>query len=128
VKKLRKISRRSFLGTVAGGAVGIGAIAVVGTEAAGAATVLDPARSSDRDPSDPPAHNDSDPVNRNRRPCTDNDRGRRADPPGRGRRCRTPQPRTCSDSDTGRSDPARGSNSDTDRGVRDPVGRGRNCR
>ena len=126
MKKLRKISRRSFLGTVAGGAVGIGAIAVVGTEGATAATVLDPARASDSDPSDPARQNDSDPVNRNTRGCTDNDRGRRADPPGRGRRCRV-QRRTCSDSDTGRSDPPRGRNSDTDRGVRDPVGRGRRC-
>ena len=63
--ELRKPSRRSFLRQVAGGAVGVGAMAIIGTEAAGAAatngaTVLDPAR-SDSDPSDP-SRSDSDPV------------------------------------------------------------------
>ena len=151
--ELRKPSRRSFLRQVAGGAVGVGAMAIIGTEAAGAAatngaTVLDPAR-SDSDPSDP-SRSDSDPVGVNTQGCSDSDRGRNADPVGRGRHCgRRPgytgltdsdtgrgrdapgyghgRRRNCTDSDTGRADPARGRNSDNDRGVRDPAGRGRHC-
>ena len=132
--KLRKLSRRSFLTQVAGGAaVGAGALVVLGTEA-GAVVQSDSdtgpradpvgggARVSDSDPRDPA----------NRRACSDSDRGSGSDPVGRGRRCGTTRPtvRTTTDRDSGpRSDPPnRRVCSDSDRGSgSDPVGRGRRC-
>jgi hypothetical protein len=47
MKRLRRLSRRSFLATVSGAAVGGGALLAVGGEAAGAM------QTTDRDPSDP---------------------------------------------------------------------------
>ena len=139
--ELRKASRRSFLKQVAGGAVGVGAMGLVGGEAAVAAatTILDPARTSDSDPSDAAPQNDSDPVGTNTRGgCSDSDRGRNADPINRGRRCRNNNGRRytgVSDSDTGnRADPhgygtgRRRACSDSDRGRNaDQAGRGRRC-
>jgi hypothetical protein len=158
MKGLRKASRRSFLRQVAGGAAGIGAMGLIGGRAAVAAeTILDPARTSDSDTgagSDPASRSDSDPTSAPAG-CSDNDRGSNSDPIGRGRRCRNNNgrtytglsdndrgssadphgygrrrqaPRACSDSDTGRSDPVRSRGSDRDAGIRDPSGRGRNCR
>ena len=148
--KLRKLSRRSFLTQVAGGAAaGAGALIIL-TEQAGALQ-------TDSDPGDRPGQgrtgiNDSDPRDRpgygrgggrgvtdrdpsdpaNRRACSDSDRGNGADPIGRGRRCGGGRPavRTTTDRDSGpRSDPPnRRVCSDSDRGRgADPVGRGRRC-
>ena len=102
----RKMTRRSFLGRVAGGVVGGAALMAVTTTEAQAFQCTD---------------NDlgryADPVGRGRcrrrRPsnsCTDRDTGRYADPVGRGRRCRR---RSCTDNDVGR--------------YSDPIGRGRHC-
>jgi hypothetical protein len=74
-----KLSRRSFLGTVVGGAA-----------VAGAMGQIAPARAETM------------------QPCSDSDSGPRADPANRGRNCRspapTPTPAGCNDSDP--SDPA----------------------
>jgi hypothetical protein len=87
MKNLRKLSRRSFLARVAGGAVAGGAaLTVLGTRAE--------AQITDRDPGDPANRTgltDSDPTDRagnapvRRRACTDNDQGNNSDPAGRGR-------------------------------------------
>ena len=104
MKPTRKLSRRSFLGRVAGGAlVSAAAITVVTDEASAQSGCSDadsgrygdpggngrrcrrPTGCSDRDPSDP--------IGRGRRcggrpaGCTDRDTGRYSDPVGRGRRC-----------------------------------------
>jgi hypothetical protein len=117
MKQLRKISRRSFLGSVAGGAmVGVASFAdIKEAQAAGQSC-------TDSDPSPPRG----DPGGRGRRcrstptptpsptqpssRCSDSDP---TDPVGRGRRCTptpTPPPTGCSDSDP-----------------TDPGGRGRAC-
>jgi len=134
MKPTRKLSRRSFLARVAGGAVAGGAALTVLGETAQAGQ-------TDTDPGDPVGggrtgvtDNDSgsnadragygrgrrrsgitdgdpgDPVGngRGRSGITDNDRGSHADPAGNGR-----GRRSCSDSD-------RGSHAD-------PIGRGRRC-
>ena len=87
MKPARRLSRRSFLGRVAGGAiVGGAALTVLGTSAA-------KAQVTDQDPTDSPGHG--------RGNLTDNDSGTRADQAGHGR---GPRRRSCSDSDSG--DPA----------------------
>ncbi len=94
MKITRKLSRRSFLGQVAGGAVaGAGALVVLSGEASAQVTDSDTGpradpvgrgrgrgRSgvTDSDPSDAPQRG------RGRRACSDSDPG---DPVGRGRRC-----------------------------------------
>ena len=78
MKPTRKLSRRSFLGRVAGGAIAGGAALTVLGGPAEAFQVTD----SDTGPN-------ADPVGRGRggRSCSDSDTGRNADPGGRGRRC-----------------------------------------
>jgi hypothetical protein len=88
MKNLRKLSRRSFLARVAGGAVAGGAaLTVLG----GRAEAL---QITDRDPGDPANRTgltDQDPSDRagnapvRSRACTDNDQGNNSDPAGRGR-------------------------------------------
>lgn len=133
-----KLTRRSFLGRVAGASF-------VG--AAGLVTGAQPAEALQRC-SDNDTGRNADPINRGRRcgsnrprSCTDGDTGRYGDPIGRGRRCATARPDNCSDGDLGRNgDPAgRGrrcnnnnyqpqpcSDSDTGRNA-DPGGQGRRC-
>lgn len=127
MKPTRKLNRRSFLGTVAGGVAGAGALAAVSGEA-----LAFQSGCSDND-----GGQNADPVGNGRScrssGCSDNDRGQNADPIGNGRSCRTPV--NCSDNDRGtNADPVgRGrscapSCSDNDRGTNaDPVGRGRSC-
>jgi hypothetical protein len=95
MKVTRKLSRRSFLGRVAGGAVaGGGALVMLSRSGTAMAT--------DRDPSDPASYNDSDssdPAGGGHRGCTDRDSGPNSDSPGHGR-------------GTGRSDSDSGPGSD----------------
>lgn len=131
MRSSRKLSRRSFLHRVGGGAIGGGSLLML-TGCVGI---------SDADPYDPigggygrrGGHSDSDPVDpygQGAGGCTDSDRGRRSDPANRGRRCRQSQ----SDNDGGPYSDATGcggggcgqSYSDNDRGkYADPVGQGR---
>ena len=112
MKSKRRLSRRSFLGRVVGGAVvGGGALVALGNKAE--------AQVSDND-----TGSNSDPAGRGRG-VTDNDSGANSDPPGRGRGARRA---SCSDNDSGsNSDPAgrgRGTGrSDSD--PSDPVNCGR---
>ena len=78
MKPTRKLSRRSFLGRVAGGAIAGGAALTILTGPARAQGCSD----SDSGPN-------GDPAGRGRRcgGCTDSDTGRYADGVGRGRRC-----------------------------------------
>jgi len=75
MKPVRTISRRSFLGAVAG--------------ASGLAVAGCVARPIEERPYDPPAEPRHVPDGDYGRepPCSDGDHGRRADPPGHGRRC-----------------------------------------
>ena len=119
MKTTRKLSRRSFLGRVAGGAIVGGAALTVLGERAQALQVSD----SDSGPN-------ADPPGRGRTGVTDSDSGSNSDRPGHGRRARS----GVTDNDTGGgADPAgngRGrracSDSDTGNGS-DPVSRGRRC-
>jgi len=86
MKASRKLSRRSFLGSVAGGLVAGGALGLVSGRAAAQAT--------DSDPSDVPG------FGRGGTGVTDRDTGTGADPIGRGRGANRP-PAGCSDSDAG---------------------------
>lgn len=91
MKATRRISRRSFLGSISGGAVAVGAMAAL----SGCATL-----GSDSDPYDPIGGGGGGGGRRRRRRdgdddgrgrggnCSDSDSGRNADPAGRGRRCR----------------------------------------
>jgi hypothetical protein len=102
MKPTRKLTRRSFLGRVAGGAVG-GAVLI-----AGGASAAEALQVSDND-----SGANSDPAGRGRTGVTDNDSGSNSDRPnhGRGRRrAASSSQRPCTDNDTGRnSDPqARG--------------------
>jgi hypothetical protein len=105
MKNLRKLSRRSFMSRVVGGAVvGGGAMMALGGRASALQVTdndtgpnSDPANRTgltDRDPSDPAGNA---PVRR--RACSDNDSGSNSDPAGRGR-------------GNGRSDNDSGANSD----------------
>ena len=90
MKNLRKLSRRSFMARVVGGAViGGGALAALG----GKAEAL---QITDRDPGDPANRTgltDRDPTDRpgnggggrRSRPCSDSDSGPNSDPGGNGR-------------------------------------------
>ena len=87
MKPVRRLSRRSFLGRVAGGAVvGGAALTVLGGQAQ-ALQVTD----GDSGPG-------SDPAGRGRGNLTDSDSGNLADSPGRGR---GPRRATCTDRDSG---------------------------
>ncbi|MGE0179202.1 MAG: twin-arginine translocation signal domain-containing protein [Sphingomonas sp.] len=89
MKPTRKLSRRSFLTRVAGGAIaGGGALMVLG----GTASAYQVTDSDSGATSDPPGRG----RGRNRiRGCTDADSGQNADPPSAGRGSRT------TDSDSG---------------------------
>jgi hypothetical protein len=127
----RKLSRRSFLATVAGTVAAAGAITIVATDAAEAFQGSD----SDSGPNaDPPGR----PGGGGRTGCTDSDSGGYSDPPGNGRCRRRVYRSGCTDSDSGRySDPAgngrcrrrvRRSCTDSDGGrYADRPGRGRRC-
>jgi hypothetical protein len=130
----RKLSRRSFLATVAGTMAAVGAITMATTDAAEAFQVTD----SDSGPnSDPPGRGRGNRGGRSG--CTDSDSGRYSDPPGNGRcRRRVVRRSGCTDSDTGRySDPAGNgrcrrrsyrSCTDSDSGrYADRAGHGRRC-
>lgn len=100
MKPTRKMSRRSFLGQVAGGVVGGAALVATGATAAEAMQV------SDRD-----TGANSDPAGRGYTGYSDSDSGANADRPNHGRRGRRPasSQRPCTDNDTGRnSDPVGG--------------------
>ena len=92
MKNLRKLSRRSFLARVAGGAVAGGAALTVLGGRAEALQITDrdpgdPANRTgltDQDPSDPAGNAPRRGGNRIRG-CTDNDRGNNSDPAGNGR-------------------------------------------
>ena len=105
MKPTRKLSRRSFLGRVAGGAIAGGAaLTIMGGEAQAQGC------------SDSDSGPNGDPSGRGRRcgstGCSDSDTGQYADGVGRGRRCGS-TPAGCSDSDSGQ--------------YGDPSGRGRRC-
>lgn len=118
MKPTRKLTRRSFLGRVAGGVVGGAALLATSAQEAEALQVTDRDTGRNSDPvgrgytgySDSDSGRNADRVNHGRRGrrrsggiqgCTDNDRGANSDPAGRGRGNRT------SDSDSGRNaDPA----------------------
>ena len=91
MKSRGKLSRRSFLGRVVGGAVvGGGAIVALTSSAKAQVTDSDPGDPanrtglSDQDPSDPAGNAPRRGGNRIRG-CTDNDRGANSDPAGNGR-------------------------------------------
>lgn len=134
--KLPKVSRRSFLATVAGAPAGM---MLVGSGDAAAQPSC-----TDRDPSPPRG----DPGGRGRNcqnqpppppptGCSDADSGTGSDPGGRGRTCSSRPSTGCSDSDSGSgADPGgRGRrcaaqppvSGCSDRDPSDPSGRGRNC-
>ena len=128
MKPTRKLSRRSFLATVAGTVAAAGAIGVVAADPAEAFVQSD----SDSGPNaDPPGGGSGS-------GCTDADSGSYSDPPGNGRCVRRRARRSgCTDADSGRyGDPAgngrcvrrrrRCTDSDTGR-YSDPAGRGRRC-
>jgi len=136
MKPTRKLSRRSFLASVAGTVAAVGVISVVATDPAEAQSGC----------SDSDSGRYGDPGGNGRRcgggggrsGCTDSDTGRYSDPAGNGRCRRRVRQSGCTDSDTGRnSDPAgngrcrrrqRRSCTDSDTGrYSDPAGRGRNC-
>ncbi|MGQ0588911.1 MAG: twin-arginine translocation signal domain-containing protein [Sphingosinicella sp.] len=98
MKAVRKLSRRSFMTRVAGGAVVGGGALVALTGRAEAFQVTD---ADDGANADPAGRGRGGPANRIRG-CTDGDTGARADPGGAGRGNR----RTDSDAGPG-SDPAR---------------------
>lgn len=96
MKPTRKLTRRSFLGRVAGGVVGGAAIVAAGLPEAAEAQV------SDRD-----RGRNSDPVGRGYTGYSDTDSGRGSDRPNHGRR--RPVAPACTDNDSGaNSDPAGG--------------------
>lgn len=87
MKSRGKLSRRSFLGRVVGGAVaGGGAIVALTSAARAQVTDSDPGDPAnrtgltDQDPSDPAGN-----APRRARGCTDNDQGANSDPSGGGR-------------------------------------------
>ena len=92
MKPTRRLSRRSFLGRVMGGAAAGGALIVLGSEAHAQVTESDQGPNSDppgrgRGVSDTDQGPNSDPPGggRSRRPCSDSDSGPNSDPGGRGR-------------------------------------------
>jgi hypothetical protein len=103
MKPTRKLSRRSFLGRVAGGAIVGGAALTVLTGPAEAMQASDSDSGPNADPSGRGRGNPN---------CSDSDSGQYGDPGGRGRRCGRTNT-GCSDSDSGQNG--------------DPSGRGRRC-
>ena len=79
MKPTRKLNRRSFLGTVAGGVAGAGALAAVSGEA----------HAFQSGCSDNDRGQNADPINNGRScrtsGCSDNDSGQNSDPIGNGR-------------------------------------------
>jgi hypothetical protein len=135
MKPTRKLSRRSFLATVAGTVAAAGAITVLATDPAEAQSGC---TDSDSGPNSDPAGDGRSCGRRGRSGCTDSDTGRYSDPAGDGRCRRRVRRSGCTDSDTGRyADPAgngrcrrrqRRSCTDSDTGrYSDPAGRGRRC-
>lgn len=120
--EVRRVSRRSFLGKVLGGAA-IGAVAIVG-----GATEAEAQRCTDRDPYDRVGNGRWCRRRRRRSGCTDSDGGRYADPAGNGR-CRRRRGTGITDRDPG--DPVgngrgrRYRSGITDSDPSDPVGNGR---
>ena len=92
MKNLRKLSRRSFMTRVVGGAVvGGGALAALGSRAA-AFQITDADTGQNSDPANRTGLTDRDPSDRpgngqgaRRRACTDSDSGPNSDPAGNGR-------------------------------------------
>jgi hypothetical protein len=134
MKAIRKLSRRSFFATVAGGAATVAIVVVAGPEVALAQSGCS---DSDSGPNGDPGGNGRRCAPARRRTgCTDRDGGRYADGVGYGRRCNTRRRTGITDRDSGQnSDPAnygRGrrnrscTDSDTGRNS-DPAGRGRHC-
>ncbi|MGQ0661269.1 hypothetical protein [Sphingosinicella sp.] len=116
--EVRKVSRRSFLGRVLGGAA-IGAIAIVGGATPAEAQVC-----TDRDPTDPGGRGR---WCRRRPRCTDRDP---SDPVGRGRWCTRRRRRRSGITDRDPGDPVgrgrgRRRTGITDSDPSDPVGNGR---
>ena len=105
MKSTRKLSRRSFLGRVVGGAVAGGGAFVALTSAA-------EAQVSDND-----TGTNSDPAGRGRG-VSDNDSGQNSDPPGRGRGARRA---ACSDNDSGSNSDPSGRGRGTGRSDSDPT-------
>lgn len=130
MKPTRKLTRRSFFVTVAGGVAAAGAIGFVGNDAAEAqgCTDSDTGRYADR-----PGYGRR--CGRPRSGCTDSDTGRYADSPGHGHCRRRVYRSGCTDSDGGRyaDSPGNGrchrrSCTDSDSGsYADSPGRGRRC-
>lgn len=81
MKPTRKLTRRSFLGRVAGGVAGGAALIATGIPEAEAFQVTDNDTGSNADPVGRGRGN----RRRGQRACTDNDRGANSDPAGRGR-------------------------------------------
>ena len=79
MKPTRKLSRRSFLAAVAGGAVTANALGLIAPNAAQALQCSDDDRGSTSDPSGA--------GRKCRSGCSDSDSGAYGDPGGRGRRC-----------------------------------------
>ncbi len=109
MKPVRALSRRSFLGRVAGGAIiGGAALTVLGTTAAQAqVTDADTGAGADQ-------------AGRGRGSLTDSDSGRNADRPGKGR---GPRRASCRNRSSGLTDGDAGSNADAagcGRGARRP--------
>ena len=105
MKSTRKVSRRSFMARVVGGAVaGGGALVALSTAAE--------AQVSDND-----TGTNSDPAGRGRG-VTDNDSGANSDAPGRGRGSRR---RACSDNDSGANSDPSGRGRGTGRSDSDPT-------
>lgn len=132
MKQLRKVSRRSFLATVAG--------ATGGVVFAGAGHAATSQGCTDSDPAPPrgdPGARGRNCTNRPQTGCSDSDSGSNGDPGGAGRNCSSQPQAGCSDSDSGRNgDPSgRGRRCQTqgpasgcsDRDPSDPTGRGRSC-
>ena len=112
MKPTRKLTRRSFLGAVAGGLAAVGTVGLPGSDEAEAQTGC---TDSDTGSYADQPNNGRRCGHRRRRVyrsgCTDRDAGRYADPAGNGR-CRRRR-RSCTDSDTG--------------SYADAPGRGRRC-
>jgi hypothetical protein len=117
MKPTRKVSRRSFLGTVAGGLAGAGALAIMSGTANAQVTDSDSGPNSDQagrgrgngvTDSDSGPNSDQPGAGRGSRGgVTDSDRGPNSDQAGAGRGNRRRRTRPCSDSDQGpNSDPA----------------------
>jgi hypothetical protein len=107
----RRITRRSLLGSLGLG-LGVAAMAVAGGSTTGTAQAPGCTDNDDGRFADPPGRGrDCQPPGLNNG-CTDNDGGYRADPPGRGRRCQQGPPRRQPTRPTGCTDRDSGPNED----------------